>query len=438
MFELYQHQKVALAHLRMHNEFALFMEQGTGKTLTVLSRIAELLESGKAHTALIVCPKAVMGSWERDCGKFEPETAKRLREGLTVINYDKIWRRDEYRKHWDIIVLDESHKIKSHTTRRGKCLLEMALDSDYRYILTGTPISNGQLENIWAQFAFLKPYVSRGRVYSEIFGGSYYNWLDRYAFLDQWHKPYRYRFVDELQDIINQYSYRVTKAECLDLPDKLPEEMWDIELLDKKRYRELHKDSTISDMDVLAENALARMTKLRQFCSGWVGTDSGDMEVKCEKVEALNDFLDGYGDKKLAIFCEFRRSIDTVCGVLEKRGIKHVVLDGRTEDKSVWKLFQTEPEIQVIVCQYQSANAGIDLYAADTMLFYEPTLSSNVYEQSKDRIHRIGQRSKCSYVCFRTKGTIEGYIYNALRGYADFGVKLFTQYMKEYQKGGKS
>lgn len=437
MFELYQHQKVALAHLRLHNAYALFMEQGTGKTLTMLTRIGELLQSGKARSALIVCPKAVMGSWERDCSKFEPELAEVLRERVTVINYDKVWRKPEYRQHWDIIVLDESHKIKSHTTRRGKCLLEMALDSNYRYILTGTPVSNGQLENIWAQFAFLKPYLHRGRVYSQIFGGSYYDWLDQYAYLDQWHKPYRYHDVDRLQSIINQYSYRVTKAECLDLPDKLPDEMWEIELLDKKRYRELHKDSTISDMDVIAENALARMTKLRQFCSGWVKTDEGDLEIPCEKVEALNDFLDGYGSKKLAIFCEFRKSIDTVCDVLWKRGIKHLALDGRTEDKSVWKLFQADPTIQVIVCQYQSANAGIDLYAADTMLFYEPTLSSNVYEQSKDRIHRIGQTSKCSYVCFCTKGTIERHIYEALHGYADFGAKLFTRYMKEYQKGRK-
>ncbi len=77
---------------------------------------------------------------------------------------------------------------------------------------------------------------------------------------------------------------------------------------------------------------------------------------------------------------------------------------------------------------------GIDLYAADTIIFYEPTLSSNILEQAKDRIHRIGQTSKCSYIHFIVKGSIETAIYKALKNYSDFNKKLFTQYMNEYTK----
>lgn len=432
--KLYKHQKMMLALLRLNDSFAIFAEQGTGKTLPVLVHLTEMLKSGQITHALVVCPKAVIGSWVRDMDKFMPEERVLLRACVAVTSYDLVWRRPEFRRHWDVIVLDESHKIKCHSRKRSKCLLEMALDSDYRYILTGTPISNGMLEGIWAQYAFLSPAASSRSVHSRIFGGSYYDFLHRYCLLNKYHKPYRYIHVDELQDIINEHSYRVKKAECLDLPDKLPDEIYDIDLLERKAYKELHEESALEDMDILASNPLARMTKLRQMCSGWVNDGREDIPMKCEKLNVLADFLDGW-EKKLVIFCEFRRSIDNVVGLLTKEKITHVVLDGRTKDKTVWKQFQTDPTIQVIVCQYQSANAGIDLYAADTIIFYEPTLSSNVLEQAKDRIHRIGQTQKCSYIHFLTKGTIEKAIYRALTRYADFSDRLFREYMLEWQKG---
>lgn len=426
-----------LAYLRLNDDFALFCEQGVGKTLPTILRILELIKSGKAYDALVVAPKAVIGSWWRDVALFPEADQKLLKERMTVVSYDIVWRRKEYQKHWSIIVLDESHKIKNHTTRRGKCLLQMALDSDYRFELTGTPISNGQLENIWSQFTFLQPVVApRKQVYSKIFRGSYYDFLNRYAFLNQYHKPYRYRYVDELQDIISEHSYRVLKKDCLDLPDKLPDEVYDIELQEKKLYKELHNDSTVEDMDILATNPLTRMLRLRQVCSGFINDGASDKPLKCEKLTALEDFLDGW-EKKLVVFCEFRRSIDSVVDLLHKLKIKCVVLDGRQQDKDIWKQFQSDESIRVIVCQYQSANAGIDLYAADTILYYEPTLSSNLLEQSRDRIHRIGQTHKCSYIHFLTTGTIEKAIYRALKGYTDFNDKLFTQYIQEYQKGVK-
>lgn len=436
MITLYRHQEVALAYMRTEKDFALFMEQGTGKTIPTLIRIGELLKSGKAETALVVCPKAVIGSWQRDIAKLTEGDENSFLSAVEVVNYDIVWRRAEYLKgRWDVIVLDESHKIKRHTTRRAKALLQMSLRAKYRYILTGTPINNGHLENIWSQFCFLEPYESRGRVYSRIFDGSYYDWLGRYAFLDKYHQPYRYRDVDRLQSIIEEHSYRVTKAECLDLPDKLPDEVYDIECLEKKRYKELMKDSTLEEFDVVATNPLSRLTKLRQFCSGWVvdPVTGEHIPMKCEKLSALEDFLDGW-EKKLVIFCQFKDSVDAVSGLLGKLGISHAILDGRTKDKTVWKRFQTDESLQMMVCQYESANAGIDLYAADTMLFYEPTLSSNTLEQAKDRIHRIGQRHKCSYIHFITKGTIERAIYSALQGYKDFSKQLFEQYMTEYQR----
>ena len=403
----------------------------------MLCRILDLLRSGKATDALVVAPKAATGAWWRDVEKFDTADQVLFRKALTVTSYDLVWRRSEYRKHWSVIVLDESHKIKTHTTRRGKCLLEMALDSDYRYELTGTPISNGQLENIWSQFAFLRPVAApRRQVHCDLFG-SYYNFLDRYAFLNQYHKPYKYRLVDELQDIIAEHSFRKRKAECLDLPPKLPDEILELEIQERALYRQLHKESAVEEFGIIATNPLTRMLRLRQVCSGFIGDGAADRQLKCEKLAVLEDFLDGW-DKKLVVFCEFRHSIDAVCGLLRKLRIEHVQLDGLQPDKGIWRRFQVDESVQVIVCQYQSANAGVDLFASDTIIYYEPTLSSNILEQSRDRIHRIGQRNKCSYIHLLTRGSIERAIYRALCGYADFSEKLFVEYMQEYTKGGKS
>lgn len=439
MIKLYRHQEIALSYMRSNNYFALFMEQGTGKTIPSLFRILDLLKSGAIEDALVVAPKSALGAWERDLELFDPIDRDILKAGITLINYDKVWRGDKkspYYKKWGCIILDEAHLIKNRTSRRSKFILRIATMSDYRYILTGTPIGNGQLENIWSLYCFLDPYLERGYPYSRIFGGSYKTFEDRYCILNMYHKPSSYIHVKELQEIINEHSYRVKKIDCLDLPDKLPDEVIKVDLAEKTLYKKLATESAILDLDILAENPLSRLVKLRQLCSGHIKLDTGEiMEVKNEKLSILQELLEGYeDDKKIVIFAEFKYSIGKIAELLKKMKIKHVVLDGDQKDKTIWRKFQADKKIRVIVCQYQTASAGIDLFASDTIIYYEPTLRSNTLEQSRDRIHRTGQVNKCSYIHLLTKGTVEVDIYRALSGYSDFSEALFTRYMEGYRR----
>lgn len=423
---------------------------GTGKTIPSLFRILDLLKSGKINDALVVAPKSALGAWERDIELFNDLDLEILRESITLINYDKIWRGDEkspYYKAYGCIVLDEAHYIKNRTSQRAKFILKIATLAQYRYILTGTPLSNGSLEDIWSLYCFLDPYIERGRVYSNIFKnymedngsgeykGSYMEFQARYCILNMYHKPSSYINVKELQRIINEYSYRVKKVDCLDLPEKLPDEVISVELKEKSLYKRLHNDSAILEYEILAENPLSRMIKLRQLCAGHLVTRDGLIETKTEKLDILKELIEGYeDDKKLVIFAEFKYSIGKISDMLVKMGIKNVVLDGDQKDKTIWRKFQSDKSIRVIVCQYQTASAGIDLFASDTIIYYEPTLRSNILEQSRDRIHRSGQTNKCSYIHLITKGTIEVDIYRALAGYSDFNEKLFTEYMNNYRK----
>jgi SNF2 family DNA or RNA helicase len=221
----------------------------------------------------------------------------------------------------------------------------------------------------------------------------------------------------------------------LDLPDKLPDEIIKVDLKEKTLYKKLHDSSALLEYEILAENPLSRMIKLRQLCAGHIKTRDGLIETKTEKLEILKELIEGYEeDKKLVIFAEFKYSIGKISELLSKMKIKYVVLDGDQKNKTIWKKFQADKTIKIIVCQYQTASAGIDLFASDTIIYFEPTIRSNILEQSRDRIHRTGQKNKCSYIHLITRGTIEVDIYRALAGYSDFSEKLFTEYMNNYQR----
>lgn len=441
MLKLYRHQEIALSYMRSNNYFALFMEQGTGKTIPSLVRLLDLLKNKDIDDALVVAPKSALGAWERDIELFEHMDQLILRKGITLINYDKVWRGEKkspYYKSYGCIILDEAHFIKNRSSKRSKFLLKIATMSKYRYILTGTPIGNGQLENIWSLYCFLDPYLQRGYVYSRIFEGSYRTFENKYCILNMYHKPMSYIHVDELQDIINQYSYRVKKIDCLDLPEKLPDEVIKVDLKNKSLYKQLATESAILKYEILADNPLSRLVKLRQLCSGYLKVDpeiGDDIEVETEKTAVLEELIEGFEEeKKLVIFAEFKYSIKKISNLLDKKKIKYVVLDGDQKDKTIWRKFQTDKSIRIIVCQYQTASAGIDLYASDTIIYYEPTLRSTILEQSRDRIHRTGQKNKCSYIHLLTKGTVEVDIYRALSSYSDFSEKLFTEYMNDYRR----
>lgn len=424
--------------MRTNDYFALFMEQGTGKTIPSLCRIRDLLRSGSIAEALVVAPKSALGAWERDIELFNLVDQEILRSSVTLINYDKVWRggdKSPYNKKYGCIILDEAHLIKNRTSQRSKFLLKLACLADYRYILTGTPISNGQLENIWSLYCFLDPYLDRGRVCSRIFGGSYPKFQDRYCILNMYHKPSSYIHVKELQETINEHSYRVKKVDCLDLPEKLPDEIIKVDQAETRLYKKLATESAILEYEILAENPLSRLVKLRQLCSGHIKTEDQLIEVGNNKIQILEEIIEGYPeDKKLVIFAEFKHSIGKISELLRKMKIRFVTLDGEQKDKTIWRQFQNDKRIRVIVCQYQTAAAGIDLFASDTIIYYEPTLRSNILEQSRDRIHRTGQREKCSYIHLLTKGTVEIDIYRALAGYADFSEALFTRYMEGYRR----
>ena len=141
--------------------------------------------------------------------------------------------------------------------------------------------------------------------------------------------------------------------------------------------------------DLLAPNSLVRMTKLRQVCSGFLQLENEILNLKCEKPNILKEFLENW-NKKLVIFCNFRYSIEVVSKLLQKLKIEYVTLDGEQEDKNIWRRFPEDDSCPGDCVSISECGPGVDLYAADTIIYYEPTLSSTILEQSRDRIHPGG------------------------------------------------
>lgn len=209
----------------------------------------------------------------------------------TFINYDQVWRKDFDKQTFDLVGLDEAHYIKSRSSRRSKACLLLGSKAKYRYILTGTIISNGKLEDIWTPYTFLDCYYERGYPRSRIFGGAYKKFEDKYCILNMYHKPSSYIHVRELQNIIAEHCYRAKKIDCLDLPDKLPDEIVKVDLSEKKLYKKLATESAILEYEILADNPLSRLIKLRQLCSGFLKLEDGTIiETKCEKLSILRNY----------------------------------------------------------------------------------------------------------------------------------------------------
>ena len=423
--KLYKHQERALDLLTDHNAFALFMEQGTGKTIPALIHVTNLLIAGDIENCLIVAPLSTLGSWKRDLDKLSP-LRQRLASKITLINYDKSWRREEYQRPWDCIVLDEAHAIAHRTSKRSKCLLKLAKDAPYRYLLTGTPQSNGRLEDYYSLMEFLEPGLL----------GSWREFTAHYTVERRLPGSFvniivGYRNQEELLEKVGNYSFRVMKRDCLDLPDKLPDEVVKCELKEKAKYKQAMKDF-IEEFDMTIGNPLTKVIKLRQISSGFVFDDYGDLHaLKCDKLARLEEIITSI-EGQVVVFCEFQYSIDAISALLDKKKINYVTLDGRQKDKTIWRQFQTDGNIKVIICQYLTANAGIDLFASSHMVFYEPNLSTTVISQARDRIHRIGQSQPCSYYWLITEGTIEEEIYKRLAEKTDFNASCLEEIAKKF------
>jgi len=384
--------------------------------------MTNLILAGKAETALVIAPKSAIGAWKRDIKKTSGKRREACKN-ITLINYEKVWRGKTYDKPYDIVVLDESHKIAHRNSKQSKFCMKYNTRSTYRYILTGTPLGQGRLQDMWAQMEFLMPN----------FFGRYSEFEARYCVTRQLAGTFvkivvGYRNKEELLDRIKPYASSLTLDDIVDMPDDLPDNIVVCPAPFKGIMSALDK-GYIKEYDMIIDNPLVKLMKMRQIASGFIIDERGETHtISDTKRFAFGELMDEIGDTKVVIFCEFKHSIEMVRLELFKRQISHVILDGNQADKEIWRWFQEHDHVKAIICQYGTANAGIDLYTARQMIFYEPSQSNLVTEQAKARIKTAVNPKPCLYHWLIADGTVELKILKQLEKHQDFTVDCLTEW----------
>jgi len=430
---------------------ALLMEMGCGKTLTSIGIAGALYQFGKVNRILVVAPLSILGVWEQEFAEFAdyPYTLTVLKGAssdkarmlqsiesrglqIVVVNYESAWRieKELLRFDADLIIADEAHKIKEARTAQSKAMHHLGDKARYKLLLTGTVITNRELD-VFSQYRYLN---------RKVFGDSFYVFRNRYFDMVGYgnHIPrFRNYMLDDFLQRMHSVAFRVTKNECLDLPD-ITEEVRTVELEPKakKIYKELEKESytELEGADVSAVNVLTKLLRLSQVTGGHLTDDEGDTSaVSTAKLDALSDILDTAmaEEKKIVVMARFVPELNDIQALLEKKGIGYAVVRGgiKNRDEEI-RRFQEDSDCRVFIGQIAAAGLGITLTAASTMVFYSLDYSMSNFEQAKARIHRVSQTENCLYIYLVAKGTVDAKVLRALRHKVDLAKTLVDDYRK--------
>ncbi len=421
----WKHQKEAFdfAMPRMEKGVALFMDMGTGKSKVVVDLICNIEE--KPLRIVILCPKTVAPVWPREFRKhswkdfhitnFSGMTAGRREKEITkmqnaykagnntvaILNYELAYR-DPFAtflmKGNDLLVCDESHKIKSPSGQASRFCGRLAKKSKRRILLTGTPLPHSP-EDIYAQFRAMN---------TEIFGHTATAFRNRFSV--QWgqYPSQRKWFTDgEYENRIAENSYRIKASEALELPEAIHEAIpVYLPAGAMKKYRSMEEDFVTwldSGETITAANALVKMLRLQQITGGW-------LEDECfhtHKLAALKELVDD-SNEKFVIFCQFTKEIFEIKKALTKQGRKVKELSGRIKELSPDATYPKDCD--VLVCQIQAGGVGIDLTEARICIYYSTGFNRGNFDQSLARVHRPGQDRKVLYYHLVAEETIDQYV----------------------------
>ena len=302
--------------------------------------------------------------------------------------------------------------------------------ADYRLLLTGTLITNKELD-VFSQYRFLN---------TAVFGTSFYAFRNRYFEMTGYgnHTPvFRQWMLNDFLRRLHSIAYRVTKEECLDLPETT-EEVIPVTLEPKamRIYEELEKDSVaeLRGGEITAMNVLTKLLRLSQVTGGHVtDDDTGQHHISTAKLDALSDIIDSATDQgeKLVVMARFVPELNDIEALLAKKKIHYASVRGGVKDRAAEVTrFQKDPECRVFVGQIAAAGLGITLTAASTMVFYSLDYSMSNFDQAKARIHRAGQTRKCHYIYLVCTGTVDRKILRSLRDKVDLAKMLVDDYRK--------
>jgi SNF2 family DNA or RNA helicase len=320
-----------------------------------------------------------------------------------IINYDLVWRRKELLKSKDFtLMLDESSLIQNEQAKRSKFILK--LQPKNVILLSGTP-TGGKYEKLWSQLHLLGWNISKEMFYNHYVD---YEWDDSEGFPRMVIKGYKNE--ERLKRKMRQYGCHFLKTdEVFDLPEQIHQT---IKVGTSKEYRIFRKDSIVNfdDIELVGDTTLTKMLYERQLCG----------QYNENKFTAFSDLLESTNDR-LIVFYNFNAELDALKHISDMLGRVSSIVNGKVKD--LYAYDQINDSVTFI--KYQAGAMGLNLQKANKIVYFTPPLSSELFEQSKKRIHRIGQDKTCFYYYLTCKSSIEEKIYATLKMRKDYTEALF-------------
>ena len=426
---LYEYQKKVVNTALNHDGFGIFLSVGTGKTICAIE-IAKHI--GKT---LVVCPLSVIETaWIDDCHKFYPDmriinchgNSKQDRinklntdADIYVMNYEsfKILKNTIRNAGFKCMVVDESQAMKNMRSQITGDILSMIDTIPRRYVLSGTPNPNSNLE-LFPQMKFCQP---------DLFGNSYLGWQATYFTQDMANPHYWYQTTENKEKLFNRLSdgcVFLNKEDCIDLPPKVFEvKRFDL-LKEQRRY---YDDMLQNIKDNINEwskfEFTAKLMKLREITSGFViNKDETISEFDTNKDKVLESSLEEIGNQPVIIWCQFKHEIERLA-----KKFNGVALTSQTKGRDdIIRDFKNN-KIQRLFTHPKLLGKGLTFTNCTYNIYYSLSWSYEEFHQSQNRIHRIGQNNKCTYIILQGKNCIDERIYKCLQRKGNIVDELFME-----------
>ena len=424
--QLFPHQSKALDETKDFKRVAYYLDMGLGKTFVGGEKAKQL-----DKPLLVICQKSKIEDWVQhlvDIAGYDtfdltdkkemeffmqvlngdPETANKT---AGVINYDLVFRRSYFAHIAGFtLMLDESSIIQNEAAKRSKFILKMQPENVI--LLSGTPTA-GKYEKLWSQLRLLGWNISKDLFYKQYVETE---WIEDHNSGFRIPHVVGYKNVDRLKKKLAEHGAIFMKSEeVFDLPEQM---MIPIHSKPTKEYRKFMRDAviTIEGREFIGDTILSKRIYSRMMCS----------YLNRERVAAFKDLVQSTEDR-LIVFYNFNEELNTMQAALAELERPFSVVNGETKDLTAYE----EHGDSITFVQYQAGAMGLNLQKANKIIYFSLTDRSELFEQSKKRIHRIGQEKTCFYYLMICPGTVEEDILHTLELRKDYTDELF----KKYQEG---
>ena len=466
----YAHQLTALEKSWNKENFAYFMEMGTGKTKVLIDNLAMLYDKGKVNGALIIAPKGVVKTWyeqelpthlpnhidnvsvlwQSNITKSQQEKLDSILENemllhVLIMNVEALstekgvnFARKFINSHKTLMAIDESTTLKTPTARRTKNTILLGKQAKYKRIMTGSPITKNPLD-LYTQCEFLDPWL--------LDFTSYYAFRNRYAEMKTMHLRGRsiqvvseFKNLSELSETVKNFSYRVLKEDCLDLPPKnFIKRHITLTPAQKKSYEQMKKAAmaVLNGKVTTTMTVLTQLMRLHQITCGHFTADDGSVqEVESNRLNELMSILEETEGKAI-IWANYQRDVAQIIEHIEKKYGKGSIVDyyGLTpqEDRqNNIRKFQNDSNCRFLIGTPQTGGYGITLTQANTVIYYSNGYDLEKRLQSEDRAHRIGQKKTVTYVDLICEDTVDEKIVKALRDKINIASEVMGEELKDW------